>query len=152
VTIRVFGASLLPVSARRPRAVAAVCRRVLAGEKARIRGELNVVFLDRTRMRRLNRRFLGQEHDTDVIAFNYPEDPGPLAGEKPFGDIFISAHQARAQAAAQGHAVLTEALFLAAHGMLHLLGYDDASARQRAAMFRKQARALPKNARIRSQR
>ena len=140
--IRVFGASLLPPLARRPRAIAAVCRRVLGGEKAKVGGELNVVFLDRRRMRELNKRFLGRTRDTDVIAFNYGEDPGPAAAERPFGDIFISARKARAQAAAQGHPVLTEVLILAAHGTLHLLGYDDSTARRRAVMFRKQDLAL----------
>ena len=82
--------------------------------------------------------------------FAYAQNAGP-AGEAPFGDVFISAFQARAQAAEQGHPVLAEVLFLAAHGTLQLLGYDDATARQRAVMFRKQARALPKGVRVRSQ-
>ncbi|MBI5241757.1 MAG: rRNA maturation RNase YbeY [Elusimicrobia bacterium] len=143
MTIRVFGAALLPPAARRPRTISAVCRRVLVLEKVRSGGELSVVFLDRRRMRALNRRFLGRTHDTDVIAFCYAEDAGPLKGEKPFGDVFISAYQARLQAADQGHDVLTEVLFLAAHGTLHLLGYDDDTARRRAAMFRKQRLVLP---------
>ena len=54
---------------------------------------------------------------------------------------------ARQQAAQQAHSVLAEVLFLAAHGTLHLLGYDDATSRQRAAMFRKQEHALPKTSR-----
>ncbi|MDD5628168.1 MAG: rRNA maturation RNase YbeY [Elusimicrobia bacterium] len=147
MTIRVFGCSLLPASARKPRAIAEVCRRVLANERARGRGELNVVFLDRRRMRVLNRRFLGHDRDTDVIAFAYAEDPGPASGEKPFGDIFVSAFQARRQAREQGHPVLTEVLFLAAHGTLHLLGHDDSTSRRRAAMFRKQQVALPRGSR-----
>ena len=145
LTIRVFGTSRLPPSARQPRAIIQVCRRVLKNEKLKAGGELNVVFLDRRRMRVLNKRFLGHDRDTDVIAFAYAEDPGPVKGETPFGDIFISAAQARAQAAQQAHPVLTEVLFLAAHGTLHLLGYDDSTARRRAVMFRKQERALPKS-------
>ena len=147
MTIQVFGTSLLPASARKPRDIIQVCRRVLNNEKAKLGGELNVVFLDRRRMRVLNKRFLGHDRDTDVIAFAYAEDPGPVKGGKPFGDIFISAFQARRQAAQQAHPALTEVLFLAAHGTLHLLGYDDATSRQRAAMFRKQEHALPKTSR-----
>jgi probable rRNA maturation factor len=145
--IRVFGTSLLPASARKPRAITQVCRRVLKNEAARLGGELNVVFLDRRRMRVLNKRFLGHDRDTDVIAFDYPEDPGPVQGGKPFGDIFISAFQARRQAAEHSHPILAEVLFLAAHGTLHLLGYDDATSRQRAEMFRKQEHALSQNSR-----
>jgi len=142
MTIRVFGASRLPASARRPRAMLRVCRRVLKSERASGRGELNIVFLDRRRMRALNRRFLGRDRDTDVIAFAYAEEPGPVRGERPFGDVFVSAHLARAQARAAGHSVLTEVLFLVAHGTLHLLGYDDKTARGRALMFRLQDQAL----------
>ncbi|MCX5797694.1 MAG: rRNA maturation RNase YbeY [Elusimicrobia bacterium] len=142
MTIRVFGTSLLPASARKPRVIIQVCRRVLKNEKASPDGELNVVLLDRRRMRVLNQRFLGHDRDTDVIAFSYAEDPGPFKGEKPFGDIFVSAFQARKQASQQGHPVLTEVLFLTAHGTLHLLGYDDSTSRRRAAMFSKQERAL----------
>ena len=147
MTIRVFGISLLPASARKPRDIIRVCRQVLKDEKAKAGGELNVVFLDRRKMRVLNKRFLGHDRDTDVIAFDYAEDPGPVKGAKPFGDIFISAFQARQQAAQQAHPVLIEVLFLAAHGTLHLLGYDDSTSHQRAAMFRKQEHALPKASR-----
>jgi probable rRNA maturation factor len=115
---------------------------VLKIEKCQADGELNVVFLDRRQMKALNRRSLGRRHDTDVIAFNYSEDPGPMPGGRPFGDIFISAFRARVQAEALGHPVLDEVLFLAAHGTLHLLGYDDLTAQRRAVMFRKQDRAV----------
>jgi probable rRNA maturation factor len=147
VKVQVFGISLLPPAARKPRDISEVCRRVFKSEKARVSGELNVVILDRRRMRLLNKRFLGQGRDTDVIAFNYPQDTGPSRGEKPFGDIFLSAHLARTQAREVGHSVLSEVLFLTAHGALHILGYDDSTSRQRAEMFDKQARALKKGAR-----
>lgn len=140
--IRVFGAGLLPSSAAKPRAVAGVCRQILKGEGVDGPGEVNIVFLDREKMRALNKSFLGQDRDTDVIAFPYAEDPGPAQPEKPFGDIFISAHLARVQAEEVGHAVLDEVLFLTAHGTLHLLGYDDSTSRKRAVMFGKQERAL----------
>ena len=67
--IRVFGTSLLPASARKPRDIIRVCHQVLKDEKAKSGGELNGVFLDRRRMRVLNKRFLGHDRDTDVIAF-----------------------------------------------------------------------------------
>ena len=140
MTIRIFGVARLPPSARKPRAIAAICRRILKGERAAGAGEINIVFLDRQRMRALNTRYLKKSHDTDVIAFPYAADPGPLPGERPFGDIFISAHKARTQAAELAHAVLNEVLILVAHGTLHLLGYDDSRPRRRAVMFKKQRR------------
>lgn len=95
------------------------------------------MFLDRRRMREMNRRFLGHDYDTDVISFSYPR-PRRNAGDSPFGDVFVSAHMARRQAKSLGHSVLTEVLTLAVHGTLHLLGYTDASSLQKARMFRRQ--------------
>ncbi len=142
MTIWIFGTSRLPSSARKPRKITGICRRILKEEKADKPGEINIVFLERAAMRALNKRYLGKTHDTDVIAFSYPADPSPLPGERPFGDIFISAYKARAQAAALGHPVLTEVLILVAHGILHLLGYDDSTPRQKSVMFKKQKRVV----------
>lgn len=151
--IRVSGLHRLPPSARKPRAIAAVCARALRAAGGEPRGEINIVVVDRRRMLSLNRRYLKHGHDTDVIAFSYdqaqvlpptdlrPSPRGRAAGF-PFGDIFISAHQARRQARQMSHPVLTEVLTLALHGTLHLLGYDDSTPRQKAEMFRLQGKLL----------
>ncbi len=99
-------------------------------------------------MRALGRRFLRRGHDTDVIAFNYEAGPGRRPDD-PFGDIYVSAFMARRQARELGHPVLTEVLTLVAHGALHLLGYDDATAREKARMFRVQARVVGRGAKQR---
>lgn len=88
-------------------------------------------------MRALNKRHLNHGHDTDVIAFNHDAPPVKIA-DLPFGDIYVSAYQARAQAADMGHSVLVEVLTLVVHGTLHLLGYDDSTAKKKAVMFRRQ--------------
>lgn len=132
--IRIHGLALLPPSARKPRAVTAACRRALQMEGADLPGEMNVVVVGRSEMLRLNKSFLKRRHDTDVIAFDYAP---PL-----LGDVFVSAYQARRQAREQGHPVLRELLTLAVHGTLHLLGYDDATPRQRARMFKRQDEVL----------
>ncbi|MDQ7843772.1 MAG: rRNA maturation RNase YbeY [Armatimonadota bacterium] len=85
-------------------------------------------------IRRLNRRFLGKNRATDVLAF--PGDPPHL------GDVVISVPRARMQARRAGHAPAVEVALLAAHGTLHLLGYDDRSPRQRGNMWRRQVRLL----------
>ncbi|MBI4349117.1 MAG: hypothetical protein HY553_19930, partial [Elusimicrobia bacterium] len=55
--IRVHNARLLPAAARRVPLLAAACRSAL-GPAARKRGELNVVFLRKGKMRRINRDYL----------------------------------------------------------------------------------------------
>ena len=136
--IGVSALSLLPSSARRRKLIEKAVLATFRSEKRRVPGEISVIFMDRAKMRRLNKQYLDHTHDTDVIAFNYDADvPGA-----PFGDIYISAFQARRQAKELGHPVLKEVLTLVVHGTLHLLGYDDATPRQKAVMFRKQDAVL----------
>jgi len=135
LSVRVWGEGLLPPQARKPRLLARACRAALAGRKKAVHGDLNVVFVGRQRMLALNKKFLNHSHDTDVIAFLYAADGA-------FGDVFISAFQARRQARALKHSLLKEVLTLAVHGCLHLLGYDDRRPRDKAAMFQRQDAVL----------
>ena len=142
VTVRVAGLGALPRSARKPALIAAAVRRAFALEKSRSRGEIAVVFVTRTKMLGLNRQYLGHEDDTDVVTFRHEPAPGVPAAEQALGDIFISGWMAARSARELGHSPLREALILAAHGALHLLGHDDHSPRAKARMFRRQDEVL----------
>jgi probable rRNA maturation factor len=131
---------LLPASARRRNLIEKAVALTFKAEKASLKGELNIVFVDKKRMLQLNKQFLHHTHDTDVIAFNY--DGAPEGADSPFGDVFVSAPQARLQAEQLGHSVLEETLTLVIHGTLHLLGYDDATPKQKAVMLKKQSHIL----------
>ena len=103
-----------------------------------LRGEINVVFLGRATMLRMNRHYLGHDYDTDVITFAH-DVPQAIADEdRPIGDIFISAWMTRRQARELGHPVAIEAATLAAHGALHILGHDDHRPAAKARMFKVQ--------------
>ncbi|HBL17747.1 MAG: rRNA maturation RNase YbeY [Elusimicrobia bacterium GWA2_69_24] len=115
------------------------------GARRRRRGELCLALVTDRGIRSLNRRFLGQDRPTDVIAFPYPESgPGAAApsDESPFGDIAVSLGAVRRQSRALGHPPFKELLTLAAHGALHLAGYDDGRAADRERMFRRQERIV----------
>ena len=99
---------------------------------------LTVAFIDDDRMRELNRRYRRMDRTTDVLSFGQPV--GRTKGEKAvrklardadgdldLGDVVISGAQARRQARRRGHPLAREVAFLAAHGALHLLGFDDAT-------------------------
>jgi probable rRNA maturation factor len=98
-----------------------------------------IAFVDDAAMRALNSRYRGKERTTDVLSFGQtiaPGTKGTLAvadlhreadGSLELGDIVISPEQARRQARRKRHPLLREVAFLAAHGALHLLGFEDES-------------------------
>lgn len=91
---------------------------------AAFNGELNIIFTGEKEIHEINRSYIGHDYVTDVISFNYPFDK-KTGG--PFGDVFVCTAQAKRQAAEQNHSALFENAVLAVHGVLHLVGWDDAT-------------------------
>lgn len=83
-------------------------------------------------MRRLNRERLGHDHVTDIITFDLRDHArAPIDGE-----LLICPERAYRNARAYAESPRREVLRYVAHGILHLLGYDDASPEERARMHR----------------
>ncbi len=105
------------------------------------RRPVNLVIVGGAAIRSLNRRFLGKDRLTDVIAFNLP--PAPVPGA-PWGEIYVCAPVAARQARAIGHSPMTELLILTVHGALHLAGMDDSTPALRRRMNERTASLLRK--------
>jgi probable rRNA maturation factor len=81
-------------------------------------------------MQSLNSQYRQQDRSTDVLSFAALEvdcpQPEEMSSSEPLylGDIIISIDTANRQAQQQGHPLKTELAWLAAHGFLHLLGWD----------------------------
>jgi probable rRNA maturation factor len=92
----------------------------------------------------LNTDWRSKDGPTDVLAFAAQDDdldgapPMPMLGELELGDIVISVDTAARQAAEHGHNLEQELLFLASHGLLHLLGWDHPDDASLAAMLARQ--------------
>ena len=98
---------------------------------------VTLVFVDDAAMRELNRRYRRRDRTTDVLSFGERiafRDRGVRAagrlvrdadGILRLGDIVISADQAARQARRRRAPLAREVAFLASHGVLHLLGFDD---------------------------
>jgi probable rRNA maturation factor len=97
---------------------------------ARARGLVAIALVPDATMRRLNRRYAGQDRATDVLSFPaQPPADGRPAGRSArpgrfLGDIAIATGVARRHARAAGHPYGEELRVLSLHGLLHLLGYD----------------------------
>jgi len=89
---------------------------------------------DDSELRRLNRDFSAHDVVTDVLSFQGEE--GHL------GDLAISWPAVVRQAQIHGHSAETELALLCVHGLLHLLGWDHATAAQRREMTRITAASL----------
>ncbi len=83
---------------------------------------LTLVLAGDDAIRRLNRTFRGKDKPTDVLSFPVME-PTP-EGDFHMGDIIISVPRAEKQAGGLGHSLGHEIEYLAAHGFLHLLGFE----------------------------
>lgn len=93
--------------------------------------ELSLRLTDDTEIQQLNAEYRSVDAPTDVLAFatlevGCPQLPaGVFSSESLYlGDIVISVETADRQAQQQGHSLKIELGWLAAHGLLHLLGWD----------------------------
>lgn len=118
---------------------------------------LTLVLTDDATIHDLNRRFLGHDEPTDVLAFPFEGAPGegegagfvvpavvaaPSEGPRPLGEIYVSCERAVAQSGDWDTNPAEEVRFLTLHGVLHLLGWDDATPDRRRAMLDRQAAIL----------
>ena len=92
--------------------------------------ELSLRLTDDAEIQELNAQYRNKNQPTDVLAFAALEADIPQSEEMLLhlplylGDLVISVETASRQAQQQGHSLQTELAWLAAHGLLHLLGWD----------------------------
>ena len=119
-----------------------VVRTVLAAEGIRD-ALVSVAIVSGRAITALNRKHLGHDAPTDVIAFGLK---GTDAMVPVIGDIYIAPEVARDRAAELGVGVREEVARLAVHGTLHVLGYDHPEGEDRttSAMWKRQERLVTK--------
>ena len=105
--------------------------------------ELSVVFVHDEGMRSLNRAYGSKDRSTNVLAFpqcqTYPGEPETQM----LGDIVVSLPTAAREALDLGQSLEERVVFLVAHGLLHLLGYDhEGSESERLRMERREQEIL----------
>jgi probable rRNA maturation factor len=117
------------------RTVRRAVRTVLARERVPD-ARISVTQLSTQRMRALNRRALGRDRATDVIAFGMAHD-GTVVG-----DVYVCPPVARRFATRHGIPPREELVRIVVHGTLHALGYrhPEGPERERSPMWRRQER------------
>lgn len=101
--------------------------------------ELSIAMVGDAMMSKLHQQFLNIPGPTDVLTFELDHD---RKGRVTCGEVIVCVPQARRQARETGSTVRKELLLYALHGMLHLSGFDDRTARGYRAMHRKEDQIL----------
>ncbi|MDQ6840481.1 MAG: rRNA maturation RNase YbeY [Actinomycetota bacterium] len=114
--------------------------------------EVSMLFVDEVAIADLNKRFLGRDGPTDVLAFPIDEDPGeggrspdsggsgpgfnaePSEAPSLLGDLVICPAVAHRNAPEHAGTYTDEVALLIVHGLLHLLGMDHAEEDEAEAM------------------
>lgn len=109
--------------------------------------EVDITIVTDEEIHALNRDYRNVDRTTDVLSFALDEDGGEpeLVGGPEvhlLGDIIISAETAMRQAEEFGHGLEREIVYLAVHGLLHLLGYDHMQEEDKVVMRAKEEEAL----------
>jgi probable rRNA maturation factor len=92
--------------------------------------ELSLRLTNDQEIQQLNHQYRQKDQPTDVLAFAALEGDYPLLAEEMaeeplyLGDVVISVDTAQRQAIDREHSLELELAWLAAHGLLHLLGWD----------------------------
>ena len=110
--------------------------------------EVSLLLTNDAGIQQLNASYRQQDRATDVLAFAAQETEMPgtqtLYQTEPFplGDIIISVETAQRQRHDASYSLRQELAWLAAHGLLHLLGWDHPDAASLANMLREQTSLL----------
>lgn len=99
-------------------------------------GNLSYVFCSNKQLRAINKQYLNHDYDTDIITFPYNEK------NTINGDLIISIEQVKLNAEAYNVRFFDELLRVMAHGVLHLLGYNDDTSQEVAQMRQAEDKAI----------
>ena len=109
-------------------------------------GSLNYVFATDPYVLDVNRKYLGHDYYTDIITFDtsgYDDEVSGRRGtDRISADIVISIDTVLDNSRTYGATFSTELYRVMAHGVLHLLGYDDLTPEDAARMREGESEAL----------
>jgi len=89
-----------------------------------LEGEITVRIVGEDEGRELNRSFRAKDYATNVLTFDYDDDPVVLA------DLVLCAPVVEREAAEQGKSLEAHYAHLIVHGALHAQGWDHETARE----------------------
>jgi probable rRNA maturation factor len=110
-----------------------------AGAALKGSGEITVRVVGTAEGRRLNSRYRGETHATNVLSFPYGRSGGVVRG-----DVVLCAPVIAREARDQGKALESHYAHMTVHALLHLQGFDHTKRREAARMEALEKRLLAK--------
>ncbi len=111
----------------------------LAKEQEHHIEEINYIFCSDEYLLQVNREYLNHDYYTDIITFDNSEEEGEV-----MSDIFISLDRVKDHGNEFGDGYERELLRVIAHGLLHLIGFNDKSDEQQEEMTKMENYAVNK--------
>ncbi|MBT1703117.1 rRNA maturation RNase YbeY [Chryseosolibacter indicus] len=121
-----------------PRKTSNWISRIIKGERYKLK-EINYIFCSDEYLNKINVDFLNHTSLTDIITFDNSSEKGVVES-----DIYISIERVKENSAKFNSGFLDELNRVMIHGVLHLLGYKDKTAKAKALMRKKEDACLMK--------
>lgn len=106
--------------------------KLVAESEIRRLGDISIIFCSDKKILEVNLEYLQHDYYTDIITFDYCES------DRLNGDLFISVDSVRENASFYGTEFSEELNRVIVHGILHLIGYDDHSEKDKKLMRQKE--------------
>ena len=108
----------------------------VANDEGYLIDNLVFLFVDDNEILEMNKKFLKHDYYTDVITF------GDLKDKKISGDIAISIERVLENSKTYGLEFEDELIRVMAHGLLHIMGYNDKASNDKSVMSQKENKAI----------
>jgi len=106
--------------------------KLLINSELRKAGEISLIFCSDKYLLDINIEYLKHNYYTDIITFDYVE------GNIISGDLFISVDRVQENSVEFNTSLLKELYRVVFHGLLHLIGYNDKTAKEQKIMREKE--------------
>ncbi|MEM6828980.1 MAG: rRNA maturation RNase YbeY [Bacteroidota bacterium] len=99
--------------------------------------DINYIFCSDDYLLAINKEYLQHDYYTDIITFDQSDNEGELEA-----DIFISVDRIKENSFERNDSFENELSRVMAHGLLHLIGYDDKTEEEKIRMKEKEDACL----------
>ena len=122
--------------------ISSICENIFMDYKEN-EASITFIFSNDSKLRKLKKKYFGEDVFTDTISFNMEEEGDPIEGE-----VYISLERVSENALTFKQDFIIECKRVIIHGCLHLLGHNDQSPGDKTKMIQLEETYLSHNIRL----